>query len=38
MEAQLEYAYIAYTFGADLYGQSVLINKNFCIGAQSEVY
>ncbi len=25
-------------FAPDLYAQSVLINKNFCIGAQSEVY
>ena len=26
------------TFGTDSCAQSVLINKNFCIGAQSEVY
>ncbi len=26
-----------HTFGADLRAQSVLINKNFCIGAQEEV-
>ncbi len=42
MEAQSEYINIADTFfapfGADLYAQSVLINKNFCVGAQSEVY
>ena len=25
-------------FGADLYVQSMVIKKNFCIGAQSEVY
>ena len=26
------------TFGTDLYAQSMIINKNFCIGAQSKVY
>ena len=26
------------TFGAHLHAQSVLIDKNFCIGAQSEIY
>ena len=41
MEAQLEYIltqcmHIFYTFGPNLYAQSALINKNFCIGAQSE--
>ncbi len=25
-------------FGADSHAQSVLVNKNFCIGARSEVY
>ena len=25
-------------FGADLYARSMLINKNFCVGAQEEVY
>ena len=35
MEAQSEYVYTLHTrfcmFGTDLYAQSVLINKNFCI-------
>ena len=26
------------TFGTESCAQSVIINKNFCIGAQSEVY
>ncbi len=42
MEARLERLRVAHTFfctlGADLHAQSVLINKNFRIGAQSEVY
>ncbi len=42
MEAQSEHVHVAYTrfctFGTDLHAQSVPINKNFRIGAQSEVY
>ncbi len=42
MEAQSEYIHVVHTyfahFGANLHAQLVLINKNFCIGAQSEVY
>ncbi len=42
LEAQSEYVHIAHTsfarFGADLHAQSVLSNRNFCIGAQEEVY
>ncbi len=42
MEDQLEYVHVAYTFlhvlGTDFYAQSVLIDKNFCIGTQSKVY
>ena len=42
MEAPSEHVHVAFmffaSFGADLSAQSVLINKNFCIGAQSEVY
>ncbi len=43
MAAQSEYMRIAYTvffahFRADSQAQSALVNKNFCIGAQEEVY
>ncbi len=41
MEAQSEYTNIAYTFlhiWRRFVMLSVLSNKNFCIGAQSEVY
>ena len=42
MEVQSEYMRIAHTVfarsGAHSYAQSVLVDKNFCIGAQSEVY
>ena len=42
MESQSECAHngvhVFAHFGADLHAQSVIINKNFCIGAQSEVY
>ncbi len=42
METQSEYVRVAYTFYArlapDLHAQSVIINENFCIGAQEKVY
>ena len=44
MEAQSKHVHVAYMgfffprFGTDLHAQSVLIDKNFCIGAQEEVY
>ena len=42
MEGQSEYVHVAHTFFArlapDSCAQSVLANKNFCVGAQSEVY
>ena len=31
-------AHFSHILGADSHAQSVLINKNFCIGAQAEVY
>ena len=41
-EAQSEHVHVKCTFsarfGADLRARSVLISKNFCVGAQSEAY
>ena len=41
-EAQSEYVHVACTLfarlDADLHAQSVISNKNFCVGAQSEAY
>ncbi len=42
VEARSEQVHVAYTFvarfGPDLHTQSVLINENFCVGAQVDVY